>query len=141
MYAYILYAGNCNEMSSFTESKLSKLSSEHESKGAAFVEHTRKFLVRSYPAGGRVDSSNYSPTEGIVVGGQMVALNFQTRDLPLESYLGLFRDNNACGYVLKPNCLLERIVLSLLALAFISSIASEISIFIFLSFPHILYQN
>ena len=119
MYVYL--PGKSNEMSSFSEGKLTAHAGGDESAGAAFVEHTRRFLVRTYPAGARVDSSNYSPLEALAVGAQMVALNFQTRDLPLESYLGLFRDNNASGFVLKPPSMLTRISHSLLPLQFLSA--------------------
>ncbi len=37
----------------------------------------------------------------------------QSRDTPLEVYLGLFRDNGGCGYVLKPEFLRNRFHFSL----------------------------
>ena len=33
-------------------------------------------------------------------------MNYQTTDVPLQVYLGKFRDNGGCGYVLKPNDLI-----------------------------------
>ena len=57
----------------------------------------------SYPAGARVDSSNYNPTLTWYVGSQLVALNFQTSDdSPMTINDGRFRENGGCGYVHKP---------------------------------------
>ena len=60
-------------------------------------------LTRTYPAGLRVDSSNYNPILAWAVGCQLVALNFQTPDAPLVLNDGRFRENQQCGYVLKPS--------------------------------------
>jgi hypothetical protein len=40
--------------------------------------HTEKQLMRSYPAGMRIDSSNFNPVLFWAFGLQMVALNYQT---------------------------------------------------------------
>ena len=57
----------------------------------------------SYPAGARVDSSNYNPTVSWHVGSQLVALKFQTSDdSPMTINDGRFRENGGCGYVHKP---------------------------------------
>lgn len=50
--------GKCHEMSSFVESKTKKLIKE---KLSEFIEYNKKQLSRIYPAGSRVDSSNYNP--------------------------------------------------------------------------------
>ena len=42
------------------------------------LDHNRNHLVRTYPAGTRVTSSNYLPQHLWVVGMQMVAINWQT---------------------------------------------------------------
>ena len=39
---------------------------------------------------------------------QMVALNFQTFDAAMSLNAAMFAQNGACGYVLKPEALLER---------------------------------
>ena len=39
---------------------------------------------------------------------QVVALNYQTRDIPLLLNYGRFEDNGACGYVLKPEFMQSR---------------------------------
>jgi hypothetical protein len=63
-------------------------------------------MTRTYPAGARVDSSNYHPVLAWAMGCQMVALNFQTSDTPLLLNDGRFRQNGGCGYVLKPQAVL-----------------------------------
>ena len=68
----------------------------------AMIEHTRRQLVRVYPGPLRVDSSNFNPAPYWAAGVQMVALNFQTPDVPTRLNGALFRTNGRCGYVLKP---------------------------------------
>ena len=87
-------------MSSFSEPKVEKLMTADG--GGGMLQLSRGHMVRTYPAGTRVDSSNYFATNALCSGAQLVALNFQTRDLPLETYLGFFADNGDCGYILKP---------------------------------------
>ncbi|CAM9985359.1 unnamed protein product [Ectocarpus sp. 8 AP-2014] len=62
-------------------------------------------MSRIYPAGSRVDSSNYDPVPSWNVGSQIVALNYQTSGTPMRLNDGKFRDNGECGYLLKPECL------------------------------------
>lgn len=74
----------------------------------------------AYPAGFRVNSSNYNPVDMWNVGMQLVALNYQTHSLEMNINQARFRDNGAvrrmhaldgsddmwqCGYVLKPQFL------------------------------------
>jgi hypothetical protein len=56
-----------------------------------------------------VNSSNYDPIISWNEGAQMVALNFQTRDLWMAIHQSKFLDNGGCGYVLKPQCLLPNV--------------------------------
>lgn len=42
------------------------------------VKHTQSHIIRVYPKGARVDSSNYEPHLYWAAGGQVVALNWQT---------------------------------------------------------------
>ena len=65
-------------------------------------------MTRSYPAGSRVDSSNYIPLLAWSTGCQLVALNFQTSDIALKLNDGRFRENGRCGYVLKPSSLMAK---------------------------------
>ncbi|UJR33563.1 hypothetical protein I4U23_021002 [Adineta vaga] len=68
-----------------------------------FVNYNKRQMSRIYPKGGRVDSSNYMPQIFWNAGCQMVSLNFQTPDLPMQLNLGKFEYNGNCGYLLKPD--------------------------------------
>ena len=61
-----------HEMSSFGEKKAFKLARENPKE---YICYTKKRMARTYPAGGRVDSSNYDPTSlwnaGIQLGTHM----------------------------------------------------------------------
>uniref|UniRef100_A0A8C4YX27 1-phosphatidylinositol 4,5-bisphosphate phosphodiesterase n=1 Tax=Gadus morhua TaxID=8049 RepID=A0A8C4YX27_GADMO len=87
------------EMSSFVETKgMDTL----KSAPIEFVEYNKNQLSRIYPKGTRVDSSNYNPQLFWNMGCQMVALNFQTLDLPMQLNMGVFEYNGRTGYLLKP---------------------------------------
>jgi hypothetical protein len=97
------------EMISFSETKLTKMAWQGADGACSmFVELFQKNISRSYPAGYRIDSSNYNPTMAWTLGIQMVSLNTQTHDLGWEVNFGMFRRNSGCGFVLKPDCLLEK---------------------------------
>ena len=66
------------------------------------LDHTEHQLVRCYPAGMRIDSSNYNPIPMWLGGVQMVALNYQTSDTNIALNNALFDQNGRRGYVLKP---------------------------------------
>ncbi|KAJ0006402.1 hypothetical protein NQD34_013675 [Periophthalmus magnuspinnatus] len=87
------------EMSSFVETKGMDILKNSPVK---FVEYNKNQLSRVYPKGTRVDSSNYMPQLFWNVGCQMVALNFQTLDLPMQLNMGVFEYNGHSGYLLKP---------------------------------------
>ncbi|KAK3546683.1 hypothetical protein QTP70_031388 [Hemibagrus guttatus] len=87
------------EMSSFVETKGMDILKNSPTE---FVEYNKKQLSRIYPKGTRVDSSNYMPQLFWNVGCQMVALNFQTLDLPMQLNMGVFEYNGRSGYLLKP---------------------------------------
>ncbi|XP_028991478.1 1-phosphatidylinositol 4,5-bisphosphate phosphodiesterase beta-3 isoform X2 [Betta splendens] len=87
------------EMSSFVETKGLDLLKNAPSE---FVEYNKNQLSRIYPKGTRVDSSNYMPQLFWNAGCQMVALNFQTLDLPMQLNMGVFEYNGKSGYLLKP---------------------------------------
>lgn len=70
-----------------------------------FVDYNKRQLARIYPAGTRVDSSNYNPVPGWMAGCQIVALNYQTPDQPMQLNDGRFRENASTGYVPKPEFL------------------------------------
>lgn len=71
-------------------------------------EFTKKYLCRTYPAGHRFDSSNYSPVPAWSMGCQMVSLNFQTCDENMLLNKLMFEENGGinCGYVRKPEFLM-----------------------------------
>ncbi|KAB1201435.1 Phosphoinositide phospholipase C 2 [Morella rubra] len=71
------------------------------------VRFTQKNLLRIYPKGMRLDSSNYDPMLGWMHGAQMVALNMQGQGKYLWIMQGMFRANGGCGYVKKPNFLMD----------------------------------
>lgn len=68
-----------------------------------FVNYNKRQLSRIYPKGTRADSSNFLPQIFWNAGCQMVALNFQTPDLPMQLNQGKFEYNGGCGYLLKPD--------------------------------------
>lgn len=93
---------NSNEMSSFSEPKTEKLI-----KGSSmeWAEYNKRQMSRIYPAGVRIDSSNYDPIPSWNVGSQIVALNYQTSCLQMHLNDGKYLDNGSAGYVLKPKAL------------------------------------
>ena len=92
------------EMSSFQESVALNLGREE---GSNFVDFNRKHISRIYPKGTRTDSSNYDPIPYWNMGCQLVALNYQTRDNPMYINQAKFAQNGMCGYVLKPDYLIN----------------------------------
>lgn len=94
--------GKAHQMSSFVENKVMHLAQSH---GPDFVKYNCRQLSRTYPAGGRVDSSNYNPQHAWNVGCQIVALNYQTDGEMLHLCTGRFRQNGRAGYNLKPEVL------------------------------------
>nr|XP_020470239.1 1-phosphatidylinositol 4,5-bisphosphate phosphodiesterase beta-2 isoform X2 [Monopterus albus] len=89
------------------------ISSFVETKGEAmiakaaveFVEYNKRQMSRIYPKGTRMDSSNYNPQPFWNVGCQMVALNYQTMDFPMQLNMALFEFNGRTGYLLKHDIL------------------------------------
>ncbi|KAG1807342.1 PLC-like phosphodiesterase [Suillus subaureus] len=66
------------------------------------IKHNRTHLVRLYPKGSRVNSSNYLPHRYWTAGAQLVAINWQTFDLGYMINHAMFQRNGRAGYVLKP---------------------------------------
>ncbi|CAM8927282.1 unnamed protein product [Rhodiola kirilowii] len=75
--------------------------------GKEIIRFTQDNLLRIFPKGSRLDSSNYNPMVGWMHGAQMVAFNMQGYGRPLWLMQGLFRGNGGCGYVKKPDILLK----------------------------------
>ncbi|GLB34525.1 putative phospholipase C [Lyophyllum shimeji] len=70
------------------------------------IKHCRTHLVRVYPKGTRVSSTNYEPHRYWSAGAQLVAINWQTFDLGYMINHAMFQRNGRAGYVLKPAALL-----------------------------------
>uniref|UniRef100_A0A0N5BGB9 1-phosphatidylinositol 4,5-bisphosphate phosphodiesterase n=1 Tax=Strongyloides papillosus TaxID=174720 RepID=A0A0N5BGB9_STREA len=73
-----------------------------KNEGEQFVEHNKRQITRVFPKGSRIDSSNFMPLMFFCSACQMVAINFQTPDLPYQINSTFFETNGNCGYVLKP---------------------------------------
>ena len=58
----------------------SKLMDVHQSRGPTLFSHNKNYLMRAYPSGARLSSSNLDPTVFWRKGVQMVALNWQRFD-------------------------------------------------------------
>ena len=87
-------------MSSFSETKAFELL---KSNPMMLVRYNKRQLTRIYPMGMRLDSSNLMPQEFWNAGCQLVCLNYQTPDLPMQLNLGKFDLNGQSGYLLKPD--------------------------------------
>ena len=55
----------------------------------------------------RTDSSNYNPVPFWLCGVQIAALNFQTGEKEMQINQAWFKQNGGCGYVLKPDFMVE----------------------------------
>ncbi|KAH7098050.1 PLC-like phosphodiesterase [Auriculariales sp. MPI-PUGE-AT-0066] len=66
------------------------------------VKHNKTHVVRIYPNGTRMNSSNYEPHRFWAAGAQLVALNWQTFDLGYKLNHAMFLRNGRAGYVMKP---------------------------------------
>ncbi|OJA15472.1 hypothetical protein AZE42_12919 [Rhizopogon vesiculosus] len=66
------------------------------------IKHNRSHLVRVYPKGLRLNSSNYLPHRYWAAGAQLIAINWQTFDLGYMINHAMFQRNGRTGYVLKP---------------------------------------
>ncbi|GAA0143242.1 phospholipase [Lithospermum erythrorhizon] len=78
-----------------------------ETLGKDIVRFTQRNILRIYPKGTRFNSSNYKPFVGWMHGAQMVAFNMQGYGRSLWLMQGWFRGNGGCGYVKKPEFLMN----------------------------------
>ncbi|XP_050936333.1 phosphoinositide phospholipase C 4-like isoform X3 [Cucumis melo] len=88
---------------SLSEKALKKATKAH---GMDVIRFTQKNMLRIYPKGTRVNSSNYKPQNAWLHGAQMVAFNMQGHGKSLSLMRGMFRSNGGCGYVKKPDFLI-----------------------------------
>ncbi|XP_074089437.1 1-phosphatidylinositol 4,5-bisphosphate phosphodiesterase epsilon-1 [Macrotis lagotis] len=95
----------CYHVSSLNENAAKRLCRRYSRK---LIRHTAAQLLRAYPAATRIDSSNPGPLLFWLHGIQLVALNYQTDDLPLHLNAAMFEANGGCGYVLKPSVLWDK---------------------------------
>uniref|UniRef100_A0A1J3FAL5 Phosphoinositide phospholipase C n=1 Tax=Noccaea caerulescens TaxID=107243 RepID=A0A1J3FAL5_NOCCA len=89
---------------SLSEEQLEKASEKYAKQ---IVRFTQRNMLRIYPKGTRITSSNYNPLVGWSHGAQMVAFNMQGQGKSLWVMQGMFRANGGCGYIKKPDILLK----------------------------------
>lgn len=77
-----------------------KLMEVHEGHGPSLFSHNRNFMMRAFPSGMRVSSSNLDPSVFWRKGVQIVALNWQKWDEGMMLNEGMFAGGG--GWVLKP---------------------------------------
>ena len=91
-----------NHIFSLVEGDFENLCKSVEGK-ASMDAHNRSYLMRVYPSGFRMRSSNFHPLSCWKRGAQMVALNWQTYDLGMQINNAMFASGvDRTGYVLKP---------------------------------------
>ncbi|KAI9795981.1 MAG: Phospholipase C [Piccolia ochrophora] len=91
-----------NHVFSFSERTFENLCKDTELK-LQMEKHNMRYLMRVYPAGYRINSSNFDPNKFWRRGVQMVALNWQTYDLSIQMNDAMFAaGTDRTGYVLKP---------------------------------------
>ncbi|CAJ2653393.1 unnamed protein product [Trifolium pratense] len=91
---------------SWSETTLEKASESH---GTDIIRFTQKNILRVYPRATRVKSTNFKPHLGWMYGAQMVAFNMQGLGKSLWLMQGMFRANGGCGYVKKPEILMQKL--------------------------------
>ncbi|XP_071948971.1 uncharacterized protein [Antedon mediterranea] len=95
----------CYQISSLNEGTMKKTTKKFSKR---LMEHTERQLIRTYPGGMRMDSSNYSPIMAWACGIQLVALNYQTEDSNMILNYTLFEQGGGSGYLLKPDFLWDK---------------------------------
>ncbi|KRY76733.1 1-phosphatidylinositol 4,5-bisphosphate phosphodiesterase epsilon-1 [Trichinella pseudospiralis] len=90
---------SCYQLPSMNETAAKKLTRKHPRRVIAF---TKDHILRTYPSAVRIDSSNFNPLTFWTFGIQMVALNYQTQDIPMAVNTAMFEQNGNCGFMLKP---------------------------------------
>ncbi|XP_038706977.1 phosphoinositide phospholipase C 4-like [Tripterygium wilfordii] len=90
---------------SLSEQALERAAENHREE---LIWFTQKNVLRVYPKGTRFTSSNYKPHIGWTHGAQMVAFNMQGYGRALWLMHGMFRANGGCGYVKKPDFLMNK---------------------------------
>ncbi|KAF2005749.1 PLC-like phosphodiesterase [Amniculicola lignicola CBS 123094] len=92
-----------NHVLSFNERYFDKLVKPGMRSKQLLEEHNMRCLMRVYPSGHRISSTNFEPLKAWRRGVQMVAMNWQTYDLGQQLNEAMFSGgNDRTGYVLKP---------------------------------------
>lgn len=92
-----------NHIFSFAERTFDRLCKAENGGKEQLEEHNMRCLMRVYPSGHRITSSNFDPIKFWRRGVQMAALNWQTYDLGQQMNEAMFAaGNDRMGYVLKP---------------------------------------
>lgn len=96
-----------NHIFSLAERRFESLCKDSDLK-AQLEKHNMRYLMRVYPSGHRIYSTNPDPLVFWRRGVQMMALNWQTYDLPMQMNEAMFASgSDKLGYVLKPRELRE----------------------------------
>ncbi|ORY07036.1 hypothetical protein BCR34DRAFT_447992, partial [Clohesyomyces aquaticus] len=96
-------ANTYNHVISFGETKFNNECKPKTQTKQLLEEHNMRCLMRVYPAGHRINSSNFEPLQFWRRGVQMTATNWQTYDLGQQLNEAMFSGgNDRSGYVLKP---------------------------------------
>jgi phosphatidylinositol phospholipase C delta len=91
-----------NHVYSFAERTIENICRDIDVK-MQLERHNRRGLMRVYPSGHRVTSTNFDPLKFWRRGVQMAALNWQTHDLGMQLNDAMFAAaDDQTGYVLKP---------------------------------------
>ncbi|KAL7937280.1 putative phospholipase C [Trichoderma chlorosporum] len=91
-----------NHIFSFMETSFAKNSRSKDEKTQLNI-HNMRYLMRVYPDGSRLNSSNFDPLSYWRRGVQMAALNWQTFDMGMQVNRAMFEGGtDSSGYVLKP---------------------------------------
>lgn len=98
-------SAQCYQVTSINENTAKKLCRKNP---LLVVAHTESQIMRTYPTGMRIDSSNFNPVIFWAFGIQSVALNYQTVDTALQINTAMFEQNGGCGYVLKSKVMRDR---------------------------------
>ena len=83
-----------------------------KTKPTELVAYNMRQHSRIYPAGARVNSSNYMPQTYWNAGCQMVALNYQTPDTAMQLNLAKFEFNGNTGYVMMCSAIIVELFIS-----------------------------
>ncbi|KAF2251038.1 PLC-like phosphodiesterase [Trematosphaeria pertusa] len=96
-------ANTFNHVISFNERVFDRLTRPGAREKQLLEEHNMRCLMRVYPGGFRINSSNFDPLRFWRRGVQMCALNWQTYDLGQQLNEAMFAGgDDRTGYVLKP---------------------------------------